>query len=60
MGKIWDTMLFYSIKILIGGPLYNGDIEDHNGKQYVMCPWHGYMFDLETGRNDIGLKVSFN
>ena len=53
-------MLFYSIEILIGGPLYNGDIEDHNGKQYVMCPWHGYMFDLETGRNDIGLKVSFN
>lgn len=28
-----------------GGPLYEGEIEDGA----VMCPWHGSMFDLESG-----------
>lgn len=28
-----------------GGPLYEGDIEDGA----VMCPWHGSLFDLQTG-----------
>ncbi|KAL4222088.1 hypothetical protein ACF0H5_018129 [Mactra antiquata] len=40
----------------MGGPLYQGDIEDYNGRGHVMCPWHSYMFDLETGNNEIGLK----
>jgi nitrite reductase/ring-hydroxylating ferredoxin subunit len=30
----------------VGGPLHEGEIE--NGK--VICPWHGAMFDLKTGR----------
>jgi nitrite reductase/ring-hydroxylating ferredoxin subunit len=28
-----------------GGPLYEGEIEDGA----VTCPWHGSMFDLQTG-----------
>jgi len=28
-----------------GGPLYEGTIEDGA----VMCPWHGSMFDLQSG-----------
>ena len=41
-----------------GGPLHEGDIEDYKGKKCVQCPWHGYMFDVETGINpDIGLRV---
>ena len=28
-----------------GGPLGEGDIEDGR----VVCPWHGYAFDLHTG-----------
>lgn len=47
-------LLFFSIS---GGPLFDGDIEDYNGRCHVMCPWHSYMFDLETGQNEIGLRV---
>lgn len=42
---------------LSGGPLFEGDIEDYKGSYHVMCPWHAYMFDLSTGRSDIGLRV---
>lgn len=38
--------------------MHKGDIEDFNGKPHVMCPWHGYMFNVEDGSNSIGLKVS--
>ena len=41
-----------------GGPLFNGDIEDYKGKACVACPWHGYMFDLESGKCEIGIRVS--
>ncbi|KAK6185251.1 hypothetical protein SNE40_007525 [Patella caerulea] len=40
----------------MGGPLFDGQIEDYNGSCHVMCPWHAYMFDLKTGKNEIGLK----
>ncbi|CAG5122203.1 unnamed protein product [Candidula unifasciata] len=40
----------------MGGPLYEGDIEEHKGACHVMCPWHAFMFDLTTGESDIGLK----
>ncbi len=38
-----------------GGPLGEGSIED--GK--VVCPWHGYAFDVHTGNapDDPELKV---
>ncbi|XP_070178591.1 Rieske domain-containing protein-like [Littorina saxatilis] len=42
----------------MGGPLYEGDIEDYKGKAHVMCPWHAYMFDIKTGKSDIGLEQS--
>uniref|UniRef100_A0A7S3DF21 Rieske domain-containing protein n=1 Tax=Palpitomonas bilix TaxID=652834 RepID=A0A7S3DF21_9EUKA len=32
-----------------GGPLYQGDIEDVEGKQCILCPWHKYFVDLDTG-----------
>ena len=40
-----------------GGPLHQGDIEDYHGRPHLMCPWHGYMFDAQTGKNEIGLMV---
>ena len=44
-----------------GGPLHQGDIEDYKGKSCIMCPWHGYMFDLKTGENpDIPIHVSID
>ena len=43
--------------MFVGGPLFDGDIEDYKGSPHVMCPWHGYMFDVKTGANEIGLMV---
>jgi len=40
-----------------GGPLYEGDIEECNGKTRIVCPWHGYAFDVQTGMTDFGLPV---
>ncbi|XP_022312736.2 Rieske domain-containing protein-like isoform X1 [Crassostrea virginica] len=40
----------------LGGPLFSGEIEDYKGRCHVMCPWHGYMFDLQNGTNDLGLR----
>jgi len=42
-----------------GGPLYEGDIEECNGKTRIVCPWHGYAFDVQTGMTDFGLPVSW-
>ncbi|KAK2168902.1 hypothetical protein LSH36_13g06023 [Paralvinella palmiformis] len=39
-----------------GGPLFKGDIEDFNGRPHIQCPWHGYLFDAETGKNQLGIK----
>ncbi|XP_064597569.1 Rieske domain-containing protein-like [Liolophura sinensis] len=64
-GKYFDLGLFYKDGKFyamtawcshMGGPLYNGEIEDYNGSAHIMCPWHGYMFDLETGKNEIGIR----
>ncbi|XP_046554111.1 Rieske domain-containing protein-like [Haliotis rubra] len=40
----------------MGGPLFQGQIEDYKGTCHVMCPWHAYMFDLKTGKNELGLQ----
>ncbi|MEM4589733.1 MAG: non-heme iron oxygenase ferredoxin subunit [Candidatus Micrarchaeia archaeon] len=32
------------------GPLCKGRIISQEGKPYVQCPWHGAVFDLETGQ----------
>ena len=42
---------------MAGGPLFKGDIEDFNGRPHIQCPWHGYLFDAETGKNQLGIKV---
>ncbi|XP_061173710.1 uncharacterized protein LOC133182870 isoform X2 [Saccostrea echinata] len=39
-----------------GGPLEQGDIEDFDGREKIVCPWHSYDFDLETGESSYGLK----
>ena len=53
-------ILSLSSSCITGGPLSKGDIEDYKGKSHVMCPWHGYMFDLETGKNEIGIMVKYS
>ena len=54
-GALYNTTRDHCVA---GGPLFEGDIEDYNGSPHVMCPWHAYLFDLKTGKNDIGLEVS--
>lgn len=38
-----------------GGPLAAGDIEDIAGKHHVICPWHRWTFNLETGDGARGM-----
>ncbi|XP_062588563.1 Rieske domain-containing protein-like [Saccostrea cucullata] len=64
-GKVYDLALFYHEGKFyameawcshLGGPLFSGEIEDYKGRCHIMCPWHGYMFDLQDGTNEIGLR----
>lgn len=32
-----------------GGPLLHGDIEDLGGHACIVCPWHTYKIDIDTG-----------
>jgi nitrite reductase (NADH) small subunit len=40
-----------------GGPVGDGDLED----TVVTCPWHGFQYDVTTGRNvfdpEVGLET---
>ncbi|XP_060083875.1 Rieske domain-containing protein-like [Ylistrum balloti] len=59
LGLFYNRGTFYAMGAWcghMGGPLFEGDIEDLNGRAHVMCPWHSYMFDLETGKNNLGMK----
>ncbi|XP_071825940.1 uncharacterized protein HI_0077-like [Apostichopus japonicus] len=39
-----------------GGPMDLGDIEDIGGRISIVCPWHGYSFNLEDGSSPTGLQ----
>ena len=57
----FNSRLLRLISLLTGGPLHQGDIEEYKGKSCLMCPWHGYMFDLKTGENpDIPIHVNIS
>ncbi|KAK7481465.1 hypothetical protein BaRGS_00027316 [Batillaria attramentaria] len=61
LGLFFHNGTFYALGAWcghMGGPLFEGDIEDYKGSCHVMCPWHAYMFDLKTGKNEIGLEQS--
>jgi nitrite reductase/ring-hydroxylating ferredoxin subunit len=36
-----------------GGPLAEGDVEGTT----VTCPWHGWQFDVRTGKTPLGPKI---
>ncbi|MBN1586153.1 MAG: nitrite reductase small subunit NirD [Candidatus Omnitrophica bacterium] len=38
----------------MGGPLCEGEVED----QEVVCPWHGWSFDLESGVSPVNPNAS--
>jgi len=33
----------------MGGPLYEGQIINVEGRTCIKCPWHSYILDLNTG-----------
>ena len=37
-----------------GGPLGEGELMDHT----VTCPWHGWQYDVSTGKNTVGSAVA--
>jgi nitrite reductase/ring-hydroxylating ferredoxin subunit len=36
-----------------GGPLADGPLEGTS----VVCPWHGWQFDVRTGKSPLGPKI---
>lgn len=44
--KIDDVAVVYSSVC----PHFGGPLEDHSAKGQVRCGWHGWIFDLRTGR----------
>ncbi|KAI0263567.1 hypothetical protein BC834DRAFT_886329 [Gloeopeniophorella convolvens] len=41
----------------LGADLSHADIEEYDGSTVVVCPWHRYDFDIETGDSMTGLKA---
>jgi nitrite reductase (NADH) small subunit len=37
-----------------GGPLADGEVEGTT----VICPWHGWRFDVRTGKSQLGPRAS--
>jgi nitrite reductase (NADH) small subunit len=47
---------FYALRsqcLHLKGPLGEGELEDW----YLACPWHGWRYDVRTGRNDFDLAI---
>ncbi len=48
---------FYALQgacLHLEGPTCEGRIE--RGR-YLTCPWHGWRYDVETGKNDVDLAI---
>jgi nitrite reductase (NADH) small subunit len=47
---------FYAVQgacLHLQGPLGDGKLEDH----VLTCPWHGWQYDLRTGKNEFDLAI---
>jgi nitrite reductase (NADH) small subunit len=54
LARIGDD--FYAVQgacLHLEGPLGDGRLEDH----VLTCPWHGWQYDLRTGRNEFDLAI---
>jgi nitrite reductase/ring-hydroxylating ferredoxin subunit len=48
---------FYAMQgvcLHLQGPLGEGTIDDDH---YLTCPWHGWKYHVETGKNDFDLAI---
>jgi nitrite reductase/ring-hydroxylating ferredoxin subunit len=40
-----------------GGPLDEGNVEKkYEGSYYVTCPWHGWEYNIKTGKAPLGYE----
>jgi nitrite reductase (NADH) small subunit len=47
---------FYALQnacLHLKGPLGEGRLEDH----VLTCPWHGWQYDVRTGKNEFDLAI---
>ena len=54
LARIGDE--FYAVQgacLHLKGPLGDGRLEDH----VLTCPWHGWQYDLRTGKNEFDLAI---
>ena len=54
LARIGDE--FYAVQgacLHLQGPLEDGRLEDH----VLTCPWHGWQYDLRTGKNEFDLAI---
>ena len=54
LARIGDE--FYAVQgacLHLQGPLADGKLEDH----VLTCPWHGWQYDLRTGKNEFDLAI---
>jgi nitrite reductase/ring-hydroxylating ferredoxin subunit len=54
LARIGDD--FYAVQgacLHLEGPLGDGRLEDH----VLTCPWHGWQYDLRTGKNEFDLAI---
>jgi nitrite reductase/ring-hydroxylating ferredoxin subunit len=54
LARIGDE--FYALQhacLHLKGPLGEGKLEDH----LLTCPWHGWQYDVRTGKNDFDLAI---
>ena len=48
---------FYALQgacLHLKGPLGEGVLD---AQHYLTCPWHGWKYDVETGKNDFDLAI---
>jgi nitrite reductase (NADH) small subunit len=54
LARIGDD--FYAVQgrcLHLEGPLGDGRLED----QVLTCPWHGWQYDVRTGKNEFDLAI---
>ena len=50
----------YKLVLFEGGPLEQGDIEELGDQLYIVCPWHSFDFNLNTGLSSNYLELFIN
>ncbi len=59
-GPVCQGRLFRGVEEILGEDKSSRGLKFSENKFYIVCPWHGYEFDIESGRHPadshIGLR----